>query len=533
MKNRKNCIVLLMALAICMSLLAPAAFAADEAFPDVSSANPYAKAINFLKGLSVLGGDENGNFNPEKTITRAEFSKIVYVLYNGTPDAPKAPSSFPDVAEGAWYNGYVNWAFEKKIIGGRDTGLFDPDAPVTVAEATKMFVVAVTGNSKLSWPDGFASSASLYGLYDFAEFESLNSPAARQLVAQIAYNAVFTTSILLNDFTPAEKFFGITLYTDEKILLGTYSANSSTYDVKNTADAVVMASEKYDLFLGELWAKSRPETVKSGVTYKSAGIDNPDLVGVPVLVIYTDSSKTTVMKLQALGNAVREYTGRITSSGGKYYIGDEELVLSADLFSAGRCLCMAISTFGKWFNFPEEVNGIVLNNRSDEGIVLCDADKDGVIDYIYLEYTMSGARIAAIDADKKTIAIDADFPPVGNSTWTTGTITVASVEGFEVGDFIDFTYAWSADKVRVHYLSKAKTTDTILTAVGENGSYTFGDKTYQTSTARVTISTAAESAVNFAKREDAAVEDLKAENIGSEFKLVFDTQGFIVRAIKK
>ena len=48
-------------------------FADDAAIADYSKEDVY-----MMRALGIIGGDENGNFNPEQYITRAEISKILY-----------------------------------------------------------------------------------------------------------------------------------------------------------------------------------------------------------------------------------------------------------------------------------------------------------------------------------------------------------------------------------------------------------------------------------------------------------------------
>ena len=47
----------------------------NSLFPDVKDNVGY---ISILAGLKVFNGDENGNFNPDKMITRAEAMTAIY-----------------------------------------------------------------------------------------------------------------------------------------------------------------------------------------------------------------------------------------------------------------------------------------------------------------------------------------------------------------------------------------------------------------------------------------------------------------------
>ena len=72
-------------------------------FPDVDPYSTVGKAVDYLSNIGVLGGMDDGTFQPNATITRAQFSKIIYMLQNqGTSDpnadAYKGNSAFFDVA---------------------------------------------------------------------------------------------------------------------------------------------------------------------------------------------------------------------------------------------------------------------------------------------------------------------------------------------------------------------------------------------------------------------------------------------------
>ena len=72
-KNLKKVISSIAAVAIIAS--SASAFAID--FPDVDSSASYAGAVQTLVGLGIVNGDENGKFNPDNSVTRAEFAKMV------------------------------------------------------------------------------------------------------------------------------------------------------------------------------------------------------------------------------------------------------------------------------------------------------------------------------------------------------------------------------------------------------------------------------------------------------------------------
>ena len=73
MKNLKKVLALVLVLAMSLSVVA----FAGTTFPDVADTASYAEAAKVLKSLNIMVGDEQGNFNPDKTVTRAEMATIL------------------------------------------------------------------------------------------------------------------------------------------------------------------------------------------------------------------------------------------------------------------------------------------------------------------------------------------------------------------------------------------------------------------------------------------------------------------------
>ena len=68
-------------------------------------------------------------FAPNATMTRAMLVSVLWRLA-GAP-APKAPNTFVDVPDGAWYTDAVTWAAENGVVSGIGGSRFDPSGFVT------------------------------------------------------------------------------------------------------------------------------------------------------------------------------------------------------------------------------------------------------------------------------------------------------------------------------------------------------------------------------------------------------------------
>lgn len=144
------------ALAAAMILgMASVAFAASP-FPDTEGHEDEG-TIALLKTLGLVKGDDLGNFNPDDTITRAEFCAMIVRALGLENSAGFAayPTQFPDVTPNqAWAYGYINIAVGRGVIKGYPDGTFKPSDPVSQAEALTMVMRALGYKDSLpgNWP---------------------------------------------------------------------------------------------------------------------------------------------------------------------------------------------------------------------------------------------------------------------------------------------------------------------------------------------------------------------------------------------
>ena len=101
----------------------------DMPFPDMSSATWANEAVTVLKEMGVLCGDERGNFNPQNSVTRSEFIKMVVLAAKINLEGATEP--FDDVNEEDWCYQYVNTAKASGLIIGNGDNRFRPDAFIT------------------------------------------------------------------------------------------------------------------------------------------------------------------------------------------------------------------------------------------------------------------------------------------------------------------------------------------------------------------------------------------------------------------
>ena len=110
-------------------------------FSDVPADAWYAKAVNTLSSLGMLGGYPDGTYRPDAPITRAEFAAVALAFAR---ESASASCSYTDVSTNAWYYTYVAQASTYGWIGGYPDNTFRPDNQITRAE------VCVIVNNMLS-----------------------------------------------------------------------------------------------------------------------------------------------------------------------------------------------------------------------------------------------------------------------------------------------------------------------------------------------------------------------------------------------
>ena len=123
----------------------PASYTGKTDFADVDETAYYAKAVEWAADNGIAFGDGT-NFNPNKTITRAEAVSFIYRLkaqgavYNNY-------QQFDDVSSSAYYANAVGYARSEGITAGKSGNKFAPGDTVTRGEAAAFILRMAAGES--------------------------------------------------------------------------------------------------------------------------------------------------------------------------------------------------------------------------------------------------------------------------------------------------------------------------------------------------------------------------------------------------
>ena len=158
-------------------------------FSDVKRSAWYNNAISTLTKAGILKGYEDGTFQPDGYITRAEFATIAIRFFSGVYEGEDL---FPDI-KGHWAEDYINNAANKGLVKGYEDGTFGPDRYITRAEAVTLVNRTLNRHphndglhqDMLRWPDNMDTSKWYYA--DMQEATNSHEPDKDKTTADKEY----------------------------------------------------------------------------------------------------------------------------------------------------------------------------------------------------------------------------------------------------------------------------------------------------------------------------------------------------------
>ena len=119
------------------------------------------EAIIGLAQRGIINGKGEGLFDPENTMTRAEFATIIVKVLG---IEQKKTSAFTDVNKSDWFYGYVGAAYDRGIINGIGDNKFNPNGTITRQEAAVM-ISRASGMMGLSCDIELMASRDILSMY--------------------------------------------------------------------------------------------------------------------------------------------------------------------------------------------------------------------------------------------------------------------------------------------------------------------------------------------------------------------------------
>lgn len=188
MRNLKRALSLALASVMLLGMMV---VGASASYPDVTSKNNE-EAIAVMQLLKVMTGDDKGNFNPAKAVTRNEMAVIMCKLLDLNTKDYAGSCPFTDVP--AWAEPYVAACYANKIVSGTSATTYGGDQTVTTAQAALMVLKALgyfqyAADFGEDWMVSTVKQASKIDLFDGLT-SNANAALTRNDVAQMALNAL-------------------------------------------------------------------------------------------------------------------------------------------------------------------------------------------------------------------------------------------------------------------------------------------------------------------------------------------------------
>ena len=140
MRNLKRALSLGLTAAMISGLMVMGSSAASSSYTDVADTDNV-EAIEVLKAVGIMVGDESGDFNPDQNVTRNEMAVVMSNLmaYNVATYANTSP--FTDVP--SWAEPYVAACWTNGITAGTSDTTYGGSEDVTTAQAALMLMKAL------------------------------------------------------------------------------------------------------------------------------------------------------------------------------------------------------------------------------------------------------------------------------------------------------------------------------------------------------------------------------------------------------
>ena len=519
MRNLKRALSLALAAAMLIGMMVVGASAEYKDQASVSQT----EAVDVLTGLGVVGGDQNGNYNPTATLTRAEFcvmianaltgGKFDSALFDGTT------TPFTDVA-GHWGAPYIAYCYSAGVIAGTSATTFSPDNTLTAAQASAILLSALGYNraGEFGLNGQFELNVTTWaqkaGLYEGLSMSAV-AGISRENAARVIFNALTVA-------TPVEYNSAFAMYNT----------------VGNGLNGVVSGDTNYSLTLAyknfKLYHTSKttpiavtygPADGVTGSTYRvvapvgggsyNIAVD-ANQIGRVGYVWYTVNEKG---EATAVSDLIYTDTVLATVSNGKGMSawttkGNNDFVAELDFTYNG-------ATAGTDDNYiVNGADGALYSTLStldtEKGVVFTfvDTDANGKADVVYVDnrtvVTLTGDAATKTSGGKTIVTV----PGVAGLNFSNN-VETKDVIGYE-GLVKDDVILWYQDgQTNKFIIEKAESATGTLTAIKDKD-YTVGGVTYK--------SAGTSSADVF------ATASITTANLNKEVQVWLDASGYAVKA---
>lgn len=239
--------------AICLAFILIISGVCVMAYTDTTNSK-YKNSIDFLTTYGIVSG-EDGKFNPNDNITRAEAVKMLLYASNikeddlsltAEEDEPIAFEGLPfeqpdamysDITQKHWGYKYITYGSVIGLINGFDDGTIRPDDNVTYSQFLTMALHTVGYESYADeaggYPYGYYIVAKTLNITGNMDNVDLDFPITREMAAQMTYHLMYVPLLGIESYTiendisiPIMQVFDGTDGTERKTLLSDMQNNN-------------------------------------------------------------------------------------------------------------------------------------------------------------------------------------------------------------------------------------------------------------------------------------------------------------------
>lgn len=423
MRNLKRALSLLLSSTLVLGMLVMGGSAAG--YKDVDASNDHQEAIEVLQAVGIMTGDQNGNFNPDGSITRNEMAVIMAHLLNLNYDYYRGTNPFTDVPE--WAAPYVAACAAEGVVAGIGNGQYGGNQKVTAAEASLMIMKALgyfqnAEDFGSDWQVATIRQASYINLFDNIN-SNAESALTRAQVAQLVLNGLKAQMV---DFTGDK---GIQIGDVTVGYRAEYTARTNAnkkYNSIDTGKTDIAGNNQYYVQLGE-------ELYNGDLTLKGSSddfgrpADNWRYDGKDIGTYAHNADLTYTAKVEN-GDIYKDLglSKNVAKRDVTVYVnGIEQSSLALDIQKSGKD------------KVGESANGVLTE-------VFYDADNNEIL--ITEVHTYVGTVVKTVDATDKRdayVVINPETvnPGIGNKEFET-------TQEFEDDSYVLYTYSESAKEIK-------------------------------------------------------------------------------------
>ena len=372
-----------------------------------------AEAAQVLSALDIMTGDASGDMALDRTITRAEFTKLVIAAspLRDNVGPTTATDPYPDVPKSHWAAGYIQAAVNAGLVRGNLYGFFEPDRNITLAEGVTM-ALRLLGYSDTDFQGKYpAGQMAKYRALDLDQGVGTTDPdgsLTRRDALFLFYNLTTTKT--------KEGVYALDLLKPGKALVKADGTIDTVALINSAMEGPVVASGN--------WTASIPFEAASAKVYRAGAEASFDAIAANDVVYWSKPMRTLWVYTNKVTGAIQAITPTSAPTGvtvGSKSYGIETTAAAfalSDLgtFRVGDSATLLLGRDGKVCAVlsPTQTNSMAYGvvTKVEPGAY---TDADGN------DYTASTVTVLATDGNQYTYRYDAKNIKAGNVVQATST----------------------------------------------------------------------------------------------------------------